>query len=140
MISTPKGVLAVAAKKRVDLKVEQCIDRPTFAQCDLIVKAKYCNKNIFYAKFCCASCLQDGQLGPNGEMLNQPPQESETEESEESESEQESEEYDLVRFECKGRNLTSCSWEFVQPLQKGVIQHWKRQVVIPLPDSYDLCT
>ena len=36
---------------RVDLKVEkaeeveQCIDKPSFARCDLIVKAKYCNKN-----------------------------------------------------------------------------------------------
>ena len=58
--------------------------------------------------------------------------------------------YDLVRFECNGRNLTSCSWEFVQPLQEGVIndewflsERWwksKRQAVIPLPDSYDLCT
>jgi len=75
---------------RVDLKVEkaeeveQCIDKPSFARCDLIVKAKYCNKNAYYAEFCCASCVQDGQLGPNGEMLNQPPQES-AEESEESE-------------------------------------------------------
>ena len=75
---------------RVDLKVEkaeevkQCTDNPNFARCDLIVKAKYCNKNAYYAEFCCASCVQDGQLGPNGEMLNQPPQES-AEESEESE-------------------------------------------------------
>ena len=51
--------------------------------------------------------------------------------------------YDLVRFECNGRNFTSCSWEFVQSLKEGVIEihPWTRmrQVVIPLPDSYDLC-
>ena len=84
---------------RVDLKVEkaeevkQCTDNPNFARCDLIVKAKYCNKNAYYAEFCCASCVQDGQLGPNGEMLNQPEEtEAESEESEaETESESESE-------------------------------------------------
>ena len=76
---------------RVDLKVEkaeeveQCIDKPSFARCDLIVKAKYCNKNAYYAEFCCASCVQDGQLGPNGEMLNQPQAQESAEESEESE-------------------------------------------------------
>jgi len=83
---------------RVDLKVEkaeevkQCTDNPNFARCDLIVKAKYCNKNAYYAEFCCASCVQDGQLGPNGEMLNQPEEtEAESEESEEAEAESESE-------------------------------------------------
>ena len=53
-------------------EVKQCTDNTNFARCDLIVNAKYCNKNAFYAKFCCASCVQDGQLGPDGEMLNQP--------------------------------------------------------------------
>merc|ERR1711953_758946 len=83
---------------RVDLKVEkaeevkQCTDNPNFARCDLIVKAKYCNKNAYYAEFCCASCVQDGQLGPNGEMLNQPEKtEAESGESEEAEAESESE-------------------------------------------------
>ena len=73
-------------------EVKQCTDNPNFARCDLIVKAKYCNKNAYYAEFCCASCVQDGQLGPNGEMLNQPEEtEAESEESEEAEAESESE-------------------------------------------------
>ena len=41
--------------------VEQCDDSPTFANCDLIVKAGYCSKNPFYSKFCCASCTEAGQ-------------------------------------------------------------------------------
>ena len=78
---------------RVDLKVEkaeeveQCIDKPDFAKCDLVVRANYCNKNAYYAEFCCASCVQAGQLGPNGEMLEQP--EPEVEESEEVQEETE---------------------------------------------------
>merc|ERR1711935_1124048 len=66
--------------------VEQCVDSPTFANCDLIVKAGYCSKNPFYSKFCCASCTEAGQ--PLYEPKAEDEQENEvTEESEESEEE-----------------------------------------------------
>lgn len=42
----------------------ECNDSPYFANCDLIVNAKYCN-NPHYAKFCCRSCLLAGQLDPS---------------------------------------------------------------------------
>lgn len=47
-------------------EVKQCIDNPTFANCHIIVKAKYCTRNAYYADFCCASCTEAGQLGPEG--------------------------------------------------------------------------
>ena len=66
--------------------VEQCDDSPTFANCDLIVKAGYCSKNPFYSKFCCASCTEAGQ--PLYEPKAEDEQENKvTEESEESEDE-----------------------------------------------------
>lgn len=40
---------------------EDCTDNPFFANCKLIVKAKYCS-NQYYAKFCCRSCAVDGQI------------------------------------------------------------------------------
>ncbi|XP_066902314.1 papilin [Halyomorpha halys] len=45
-----------------------CTDSPFLANCKLIIKAKYCNHK-FYAKFCCKSCTEAGQLpldGSNG--------------------------------------------------------------------------
>lgn len=45
-----------------DLQVqEDCVDNPYFANCKLIVKARYCG-NKYYAKFCCRSCTIAGQL------------------------------------------------------------------------------
>jgi hypothetical protein len=38
-----------------------CEDNPYFANCKLIVKARYC-RNKYYAKFCCRSCTMAGQL------------------------------------------------------------------------------
>ena len=89
---------------RVDLKVEkaeevkQCIDNPDFARCDLIVRANYCNKNAYYAEFCCASCVQAGQLGPDGEMLEQP----EPVQPEEPEEPEKTEEEEVVEEEGSG--------------------------------------
>eukprot|EP00094_Tigriopus_californicus_P005670 TCALIF_05465-PA protein Name:"Similar to Ppn Papilin (Drosophila melanogaster)" AED:0.16 eAED:0.17 QI:0/0/0/0.82/0.81/0.82/34/0/2463 len=40
---------------------ETCTDNPYFANCKLIVKARYC-ANKYYAKFCCRSCTIAGQL------------------------------------------------------------------------------
>ena len=39
----------------------ECRDNPYFANCKLIVRAQYC-ANQYYAKFCCASCTQAGQI------------------------------------------------------------------------------
>ncbi|XP_034936854.1 papilin isoform X2 [Chelonus insularis] len=41
-----------------------CIDTKFFARCDLIVMGKYC-QHPYYAKFCCRSCTEAGQL-PGG--------------------------------------------------------------------------
>lgn len=38
-----------------------CVDNVFFANCKLIVKAKYCTHQ-YYAKFCCKSCTLAGQL------------------------------------------------------------------------------
>lgn len=38
-----------------------CIDNEYFANCKLIVKARYCGHQ-YYAKFCCKSCTLAGQL------------------------------------------------------------------------------
>ena len=70
--------------------VEQCDDSPTFANCDLIVKAGFCSKNPFYSKFCCASCTEAGQ--PLYEPKAEDEQENEvTEESEDENTESEAE-------------------------------------------------
>ncbi|XP_076032052.1 proteoglycan-like sulfated glycoprotein papilin isoform X2 [Oratosquilla oratoria] len=45
-----------------------CTDNPYFANCKLIVRAKYCN-NRYYARFCCHSCTVAGQLPPDGPHL-----------------------------------------------------------------------
>jgi len=43
----------------------QCIDQPRFANCKLIVRAKYCDKNENFARLCCESCVAAGQIaGP----------------------------------------------------------------------------
>lgn len=53
---------------KIDIKVEkvqgvkECADKPFFARCDLIVRANFCNKNPYYADFCCLSCSNAGQL------------------------------------------------------------------------------
>jgi hypothetical protein len=44
--------------------VDSCVDNPYFANCKLIVKAKYCG-NKYYAKFCCRSCTLAGQISYN---------------------------------------------------------------------------
>ena len=38
---------------------DTCVDNPYFANCKLIVKARYCG-NKYYAKFCCRSCTLAG--------------------------------------------------------------------------------
>ena len=54
------------AEDRVDITVEDlqvqdsCVDNPYFANCKLIVKARYCG-NKYYAKFCCRSCTLAGE-------------------------------------------------------------------------------
>ena len=54
--------------RRVAFKTLQvqdtCVDNPYFANCKLIVKARYCG-NKYYAKFCCRSCTLAGQLSYN---------------------------------------------------------------------------
>ncbi|XP_074105077.1 proteoglycan-like sulfated glycoprotein papilin isoform X3 [Cotesia typhae] len=53
----------------IDIAVEgthidpECQDNTFFARCDLIVIAKYC-QHKYYAKFCCRSCTEAGQLPP----------------------------------------------------------------------------
>nr|XP_045610870.1 papilin-like [Procambarus clarkii] len=50
-----------------------CTDNPFFANCKLIVRARYCT-NKYYARFCCRSCTLAGQLpfeGPH--LLSYPP-------------------------------------------------------------------
>ncbi|XP_043274071.1 papilin [Venturia canescens] len=59
----------------VDIRVEgmyihpDCQDNAFFAKCDLIVFAKYC-RHQYYAKFCCRSCTEAGQLSATGPRLN----------------------------------------------------------------------
>ncbi|CAK9814021.1 Ppn [Anthophora quadrimaculata] len=45
-----------------------CQDNSFFAKCDLIVKARYCTHK-YYAKFCCRSCTEAGQLQSRGPHL-----------------------------------------------------------------------
>lgn len=43
----------------------QCQDQPKLANCALIVRAKYCAKNENFARICCQSCVNSGQIaGP----------------------------------------------------------------------------
>ncbi|XP_048510814.1 papilin isoform X3 [Athalia rosae] len=46
-----------------------CQDNLFLARCDLIVKAKYC-QHTYYAKFCCRSCTEAGQLPARGPHIN----------------------------------------------------------------------
>ncbi|CAB3248675.1 unnamed protein product [Arctia plantaginis] len=41
----------------------KCTDNPFFANCDLIVRSRFCNHK-YYSKFCCKSCVEAGQLDP----------------------------------------------------------------------------
>ncbi|XP_059480274.1 papilin isoform X2 [Neocloeon triangulifer] len=45
-----------------------CTDSPLFANCKLIVKGKYCTHK-YYARFCCRSCTEAGQLPLDGAHL-----------------------------------------------------------------------
>ncbi|XP_046445127.1 papilin-like isoform X2 [Daphnia pulex] len=45
-----------------------CTDNPFFANCKLIVKARFCT-NKYYARFCCKSCTLAGQLPATGPHL-----------------------------------------------------------------------
>ncbi|XP_063603126.1 papilin-like [Penaeus indicus] len=45
-----------------------CTDNPFFANCKLIVQARYCT-NKYYARFCCKSCTLAGQLPSFGAHL-----------------------------------------------------------------------
>jgi hypothetical protein len=45
-----------------------CSDNPFFANCALIVQARYC-EHRYYARFCCESCTRAGQLSPQGDHL-----------------------------------------------------------------------
>ncbi len=40
---------------------DACVDNPHFANCKLIVRARYC-MNKYYSKFCCRSCTLAGQI------------------------------------------------------------------------------
>ena len=52
-----------------DLQVQDsCVDNPYFANCKLIVKARYCG-NKYYAKFCCRSCTLAGERRGEAEMI-----------------------------------------------------------------------
>ncbi|XP_043223530.1 papilin-like [Amphibalanus amphitrite] len=64
--STAESTVTVAVKGvYVD---PSCTDNPFFANCPLIVAARYCS-NQYYARFCCRSCTLDGQLEPGGDHL-----------------------------------------------------------------------
>ncbi|XP_069360607.1 papilin isoform X3 [Maniola hyperantus] len=41
-----------------------CKDSPYFANCNLIVKSKFCHHK-YYSTFCCKSCVEAGQLDPS---------------------------------------------------------------------------
>ncbi|XP_076259164.1 proteoglycan-like sulfated glycoprotein papilin isoform X9 [Rhynchophorus ferrugineus] len=47
-----------------------CTDNKFFANCQLIVSSRYCNHR-YYAKFCCRSCTEAGQLPVNGQSEKQ---------------------------------------------------------------------
>ena len=49
-----------------------CTDNPFFANCELIVNARYC-ANQYYARFCCRSCTLAGQLPSAGRHLGYTP-------------------------------------------------------------------
>eukprot|EP00094_Tigriopus_californicus_P009415 TCALIF_09078-PA protein Name:"Similar to Ppn Papilin (Drosophila melanogaster)" AED:0.22 eAED:0.22 QI:0/0/0/0.5/1/0.75/4/0/1231 len=57
-------------KQDLEIKVEkgdvpkQCVDKPQFANCELIVKGEFCAKSKYYADFCCKSCTMAGQISP----------------------------------------------------------------------------
>ncbi|XP_075555420.1 proteoglycan-like sulfated glycoprotein papilin isoform X2 [Dermacentor variabilis] len=44
---------------------ESCTDNPRFANCNLIVRARYCT-NKHYSRFCCRSCMLAGQIHADG--------------------------------------------------------------------------
>ncbi|PSN47564.1 hypothetical protein C0J52_19332 [Blattella germanica] len=46
-----------------------CTDNPFFANCKLIVEGRYCTHK-YYARFCCKSCTQAGQLPSDGPHLD----------------------------------------------------------------------
>ncbi|XP_011689368.1 PREDICTED: papilin isoform X5 [Wasmannia auropunctata] len=46
-----------------------CQDNTFFANCELIVAAKYCTHK-YYAKFCCRSCTEAGQLPARGPRID----------------------------------------------------------------------
>ncbi|XP_034239314.1 papilin isoform X2 [Thrips palmi] len=46
-----------------------CTDNPFFANCQLIVRAQYCTHR-YYARFCCRSCTEAGQLPSHGPHLD----------------------------------------------------------------------
>ncbi|KAF3430423.1 hypothetical protein E2986_10746, partial [Frieseomelitta varia] len=64
-----------SATSTVDIQVAgifihpNCQDNSFFAKCDLIVEARYCTHK-YYAKFCCRSCTEAGQLPSRGPHLN----------------------------------------------------------------------
>lgn len=43
----------------------QCVDMNHLANCAIIVRAQYCAKNDHFARLCCKSCVESGQIaGP----------------------------------------------------------------------------
>lgn len=51
----------------------KCVDNPYFANCTLIVLNRFCN-HMYYSRFCCKSCMEDGQLTPEqAEMQSDQP-------------------------------------------------------------------
>ncbi|XP_072747679.1 papilin isoform X3 [Anoplolepis gracilipes] len=56
-----------------------CQDNTFFANCELIVEAKFCTHK-YYAKFCCRSCTEAGQLPARGPHLDNSRREEENNE------------------------------------------------------------
>ncbi|KAL1122940.1 hypothetical protein AAG570_003265 [Ranatra chinensis] len=59
---------AVAIKVEGTYIDPKCTDNQFFANCQLIVQARYC-MHKYYAKFCCKSCTEAGQLPSQGPHL-----------------------------------------------------------------------
>lgn len=58
-------VIVIMVEESEGEPIEICEDSPQFANCGLIVQAGFCKKSPYYAKFCCKSCTDAGQLEDN---------------------------------------------------------------------------
>ncbi|XP_022240200.1 papilin-like [Limulus polyphemus] len=55
-----EAMASVILKVEESLTSPECTDSPFFANCDIIVKVRYCS-NRYYGQFCCRSCTLAGQ-------------------------------------------------------------------------------